>query len=239
MLPIRDTVRSTSFPIVTWLFIALNAVVFLYEISLPSVELNALIMTFGLIPGQLGAIRAAQAFTKSTPATHIYDTHVHARRMAPFPEQHVDFIYLRRQCRRQDGIDSLSRFLPYQWIYWSTHSSLYVSQQCCTSHRCQRRHRWCARGILGFISKSQGHHPHSAYFCALVYRNTCCVLPGNLACNPNLFRNFQSTEFRSYGRCCLVGSYRGFRFRTSLSPVVPATSTENISDSIWMSFGHY
>jgi len=53
MLPIRDTVRPTSFPIITWLFIALNAVVFLYEISLPSVELNALIMTFGLIPGQL------------------------------------------------------------------------------------------------------------------------------------------------------------------------------------------
>jgi len=53
MLPIRDTVRSTSFPIVTFLFIALNAVVFFYEISLPSVELNALIMTFGLIPGQL------------------------------------------------------------------------------------------------------------------------------------------------------------------------------------------
>ncbi len=53
MLPIRDTVRSTSFPIVTWLFIALNAVVFLYEISLPSFELNALIMTFGLIPGLL------------------------------------------------------------------------------------------------------------------------------------------------------------------------------------------
>jgi len=53
MLPIRDTVRSTSFPIVTWLFIAFNAVVFLYEISLPSAELNTLIMTFGLIPGQL------------------------------------------------------------------------------------------------------------------------------------------------------------------------------------------
>jgi len=53
MLPIRDTVRSTSFPIVTWLIIAVNAVVFLFEISLPSVELNALIMTFGMVPGQL------------------------------------------------------------------------------------------------------------------------------------------------------------------------------------------
>ena len=53
MLPIRDTVRSSSFPIVTWFFIALNGVVFLYEISLPPAELNALIMTFGLIPGQL------------------------------------------------------------------------------------------------------------------------------------------------------------------------------------------
>lgn len=53
MLPIRDTVRSTSFPIVTWLIIAVNALVFFYEISLPSAQLNALIMSFGLVPGRL------------------------------------------------------------------------------------------------------------------------------------------------------------------------------------------
>ena len=52
MLPIRDTVRSTSFPIINWLFIGLNAVTFLFEISISPVELNRLIMTFGFIPGR-------------------------------------------------------------------------------------------------------------------------------------------------------------------------------------------
>lgn len=53
MLPIRDTIRSTSFPVVTWLLIGVNAVAFLYEISLPTVDLNELILMYGLVPARL------------------------------------------------------------------------------------------------------------------------------------------------------------------------------------------
>jgi hypothetical protein len=47
MLPIRDTIRSYSFPIVNWLLIGANAVIFLFEISLTPQALDRLIYTFG------------------------------------------------------------------------------------------------------------------------------------------------------------------------------------------------
>ncbi|NMC78949.1 MAG: rhomboid family intramembrane serine protease, partial [Chloroflexi bacterium] len=34
MLPIKDTIRSRSFPLVTWAIIAANAVVFLFQMGL-------------------------------------------------------------------------------------------------------------------------------------------------------------------------------------------------------------
>jgi membrane associated rhomboid family serine protease len=53
MIPIRDTVRSYSFPVVNWLLIGLNLLVFLYEAMLSPARLNHLIATYGLIPAHL------------------------------------------------------------------------------------------------------------------------------------------------------------------------------------------
>ncbi len=53
MIPIRDTIRSHSFPIVNWLIIAANAVVFFIELSLSPAGLNRLIGTFGLVPANV------------------------------------------------------------------------------------------------------------------------------------------------------------------------------------------
>jgi membrane associated rhomboid family serine protease len=53
MLPLRDTIRSQQFPLVNWLLIAANTLVFLGEVSLPESELNRLIMEWGLIPARL------------------------------------------------------------------------------------------------------------------------------------------------------------------------------------------
>jgi membrane associated rhomboid family serine protease len=53
MLPIRDTIRSYTFPIVTWILIGLNVLVFLFELSLPEAMLDWLIMTFGVVPASL------------------------------------------------------------------------------------------------------------------------------------------------------------------------------------------
>lgn len=53
MLPIRDTVRSYSFPAVNWALIGVNSVIFLYEAMLSPARLNQLIAHYGLVPARL------------------------------------------------------------------------------------------------------------------------------------------------------------------------------------------
>lgn len=53
MLPIRDTVHSYTFPVINWLLIGLNTVVFFLEISLSPATLNRFIQIFALTPANL------------------------------------------------------------------------------------------------------------------------------------------------------------------------------------------
>ncbi len=53
MLPIKDTIRSRSFPIVTWLIIGANTLVFFFELSLSPQLLERLFTTFGMVPARL------------------------------------------------------------------------------------------------------------------------------------------------------------------------------------------
>ena len=50
MFPLRDTIPSSKMPVVNWLIIVICILVFLFESSLPSSELEAFISDFGLIP---------------------------------------------------------------------------------------------------------------------------------------------------------------------------------------------
>jgi len=54
MIPIQDTVRSRSVPLVTWALILLNGLVFLYELALPPEQLKHLIAVLGMVPARLG-----------------------------------------------------------------------------------------------------------------------------------------------------------------------------------------
>ncbi len=53
MIPLRDDIRSRSFPVMTAALIALNGLAFLYELSLPQATLARLMNTFGLVPARL------------------------------------------------------------------------------------------------------------------------------------------------------------------------------------------
>ncbi len=55
MIPLYDTLHARRFPLVNWLLIALNLLVFLYELSLPATALDRLTRTWGLIPAELFA----------------------------------------------------------------------------------------------------------------------------------------------------------------------------------------
>lgn len=53
MLPLRDTIHADTFPVINWILIALNALLFLFEISLPQEELNRLISTYGVVAARI------------------------------------------------------------------------------------------------------------------------------------------------------------------------------------------
>ncbi len=56
MIPIRDTIHSRSFPVVNWLLIIANSLVFLLiELPLNNAQLDQLISTYGLTPSQCAA----------------------------------------------------------------------------------------------------------------------------------------------------------------------------------------
>jgi len=56
MIPLRDVIPSRSFPFFTVTFIVLNAVAFLFELSLSDPALQELIVTFGVVPAELNPI---------------------------------------------------------------------------------------------------------------------------------------------------------------------------------------
>ena len=66
MLPIKDTIRSRSFPIVTWVLIAVNVLIFLYELSLDARELNRFVSIFGLIPALLDPVNPVSWYSLLT-----------------------------------------------------------------------------------------------------------------------------------------------------------------------------
>lgn len=53
MLPIRDTIRSRSLPVVNWILIIINLLVFLVETRLSPVQLEGFLRTWGLVPAQV------------------------------------------------------------------------------------------------------------------------------------------------------------------------------------------
>lgn len=52
MIPLYDTVRPRRFPLVNWLIIIANVLVFLYELRLSPDALKEFIQTWGLVPAQ-------------------------------------------------------------------------------------------------------------------------------------------------------------------------------------------
>src|SRR5512135_745729 len=55
MIPLYDTVRARRVPVVNWMLIALNVLVFLYELSLSPSGMERLTLRWGLVPARLMA----------------------------------------------------------------------------------------------------------------------------------------------------------------------------------------
>ena len=50
MIPLRDNAHSDNFPVITIIIIALNTLIFIYEVSLGEAGMNELVYIFGLVP---------------------------------------------------------------------------------------------------------------------------------------------------------------------------------------------
>jgi membrane associated rhomboid family serine protease len=72
MLPLRDTVRSKSFPAANWTLIGLNILVFLYEISLSPARLSRFIDTYGLVPAHLHLNHLSLLIQNPTPLITLF-----------------------------------------------------------------------------------------------------------------------------------------------------------------------
>jgi membrane associated rhomboid family serine protease len=66
MFPLRDTVRSRSFPLVNLGLIAVNLLVFLYELAIGPKGINSVLDTFALIPARLSLAHPFGAVTLLT-----------------------------------------------------------------------------------------------------------------------------------------------------------------------------
>ncbi|MBN2610104.1 MAG: rhomboid family intramembrane serine protease [Bacteroidales bacterium] len=53
MIPLKDTIPSKSFPVINYLLILANLVVFIFEIRLPEAQLNELFYRYGLVPANI------------------------------------------------------------------------------------------------------------------------------------------------------------------------------------------
>src|SRR5574342_193557 len=55
MIPIRDTLRSRTFPVVNWLIILANAAAFYYDLRIGPSALNGFLNTWGFVPARFWA----------------------------------------------------------------------------------------------------------------------------------------------------------------------------------------
>ncbi len=69
MIPIRDTIRSRSFPLVNWSLILLNVFIFVF-LEAGSPHVNALVKTWGMVPARL--LRHLNLYNISTIFTSMF-----------------------------------------------------------------------------------------------------------------------------------------------------------------------
>jgi rhomboid family protein len=63
MIPLRDMTPRRSVPVVTVLLIAVNVIVFLYQVSLPPDQAEAFVRIYGLVPARIQLALAGQHYS--------------------------------------------------------------------------------------------------------------------------------------------------------------------------------
>ncbi len=71
MIPLRDTIRSRNYPVINWLIIAANVLVYLIELA-QGERLGSFIITYGLVPARYSVPQLADHFSFSQQAFSLF-----------------------------------------------------------------------------------------------------------------------------------------------------------------------
>ena len=77
MIPLRDDIPTLRFAYVTYVFLALNVLVWLYEVLLPQDQLDQFILTYGFIPARIVETISSGAFAPAVLITLLTSTFIH------------------------------------------------------------------------------------------------------------------------------------------------------------------
>ena len=66
MLPIRDTIRSRSFPLMNWLIIILNGLIFYHQSTLSQAQLESFVNVWALVPAKISLANPLSWYPFST-----------------------------------------------------------------------------------------------------------------------------------------------------------------------------
>ena len=83
MIPLRDTQPSERFPVVNWLLIIINALVFIFELTLGDTEAETFFYKFGLVPSQTNLTSGNQYTFFTNELCTIF--HTNACSLPPLP----------------------------------------------------------------------------------------------------------------------------------------------------------
>ena len=173
MLPIRDTIRSRTFPIVNLLIILANGFVFFIELTLPDSMTENFMMTFGLVPATLSLTNPLswiQLFT------HMF---LHGGWFHFLSNMWILFIF-GDNVDRPPGFGALSGVLYHGWSCSRTGAGFLLTQQQRPIHRCQRRDRSSDGRLFFPFPESTRDHTHPDHYHPLVCRDTGHPISGFL-----------------------------------------------------------
>ena len=204
MIPLRDSTRSRTFPIVNVSLIVINFIVFFKEISLSNQALNQLTFTYGLIPAHVASQLAAGAPLLSLATPFITAMFLHANWLHIIGNMLYLWIF-------GDNVEDRVGHLPYLFLYLlvGVAGSIVYCLASPASQVPHHRRQWGYRrypgSILRPLSQGQGadlaspvlfHHPG---------RDPRRLVPASLVRDAGAKRFYHLPRRRF---CRLVGAHR-------------------------------
>jgi membrane associated rhomboid family serine protease len=111
VIPLRDNIARERAPLVTWTIIALNTLLFLYELSLPDRMLEVFLHLYGVVPAVSPTHPSRPRRAIPRVGSKAFSPTFFARRLAAFFAQHVGVLGFRGQRPRTSSAIGFRVFL--------------------------------------------------------------------------------------------------------------------------------